>query len=176
MSNNFKKGTVGFLSHNNWEHLYVKVDDEDFGWWRLENLSIAPQRRMMIRITTEYVKTNTHFTILPAYGICVDLKTNRICIITNRTSSSVEVYIRKISDTGVDCKNWYTEKDFLMNYFPIPIDIVENEYDSSVLIEKVNKIDTKKVKEVMNKIKGKVLSEDDIKRIRGANNNELLVP
>lgn len=172
----FRKGTVRFLEHNNWEHLYVKIDNEDFGWWRFENLSIAPQRRMMERITTEQVGAYRHFTFLPAYGICVDLKTNRICIITNRTSSSVEVYMRKVSEAGVDCRSWYTEKDFLKNYFPIPIDIeTVNETNDVVLTEKMN-VDVEKVKELSDKIKGKVLSEDDIKRIRGANNNELLVP
>jgi mevalonate pyrophosphate decarboxylase len=116
----FKKGTVRFLNYNNWEHLYVKLDDEDFGWWRLENLSIAPEKREMRRLTTEQVESENHFQIMNAHGICVDLSSNKICIITDKKSSSYEVYVRKTTEHGISCKSWLSEKDFLNKFFPIP--------------------------------------------------------
>lgn len=130
-----KRGTVKFLNYNNFEHLFVKLNDDNLGIWRFENLGIVPDERITIQITDEDVLKDKTFSILDAYGICVELATNRICIITNRTSNSTEVFMRKSDKVsvrtledgtkenfyaGVNCRNWFTDKDFLKNYLPIP--------------------------------------------------------
>ena len=34
------------------------------------------------------------------------------CLITDKTANSIEVFIRKKSDKGVNAKNWFTMKNF----------------------------------------------------------------
>jgi len=34
------------------------------------------------------------------------------CVITNKTKNSLEVYITKNSNDGINCKQWFTAKDF----------------------------------------------------------------
>lgn len=35
-----------------------------------------------------------------------------ICTITNKTKNSIEVYIKRKSEKGVDCKNWFEMRNF----------------------------------------------------------------
>lgn len=37
---------------------------------------------------------------------------NTICTVTDFTSNSVEVFIKKKTSTGIDCKQWFTVQDF----------------------------------------------------------------
>lgn len=57
-----KKGSKRYLKGN--EHRpYVKLEDLDFAWWRLEDLNVSEDRRMMVRMTDETVLNENHFII-----------------------------------------------------------------------------------------------------------------
>lgn len=45
-------------------------------------------------------------------GLEVIDKDGAICKVTDATSNSVEVWIGRKSDKGIDAKNWFTEKNF----------------------------------------------------------------
>ena len=55
---------------------YIKLDNEDFGWWRLENLELSENKRMMVRLTDEMVLMESQFDIYnPEFDdICPDCK------------------------------------------------------------------------------------------------------
>lgn len=58
-----KRGTIRHLrsDHN---HYYVKIDDDEFGWWRLEDESKLKENRMLVRMTTNQVLFETHFQVI----------------------------------------------------------------------------------------------------------------
>jgi hypothetical protein len=35
-----------------------------------------------------------------------------ICVITNKTANSIEVSIKRKSEKGIDCKNWFEMRNF----------------------------------------------------------------
>ena len=39
-----------------------------------------------------------------------------ICMITNKTVNSIEVFIRKKSDKGIDCTNWFYIENFIKRF------------------------------------------------------------
>lgn len=41
-----------------------------------------------------------------------DKKTGKIEIVINKTSNSFEVTRSKLTEAGVNCTNWFTERDF----------------------------------------------------------------
>lgn len=43
-------------------------------------------------------------------------KDGSVCKITNKTSNTIEVFIRKKSKKGIDCTNWFFIKDFNMRF------------------------------------------------------------
>lgn len=43
-------------------------------------------------------------------------KDNAKCIITNKTSSSIEVYIEKKTNKGINHKQWFTDNEFLKRF------------------------------------------------------------
>ena len=56
------KGTKRTLK-NNPSHYYVKLKNEDFAWWRLEDLEKNEDKRMMVRLTDEMVMFETYFVL-----------------------------------------------------------------------------------------------------------------
>lgn len=36
----------------------------------------------------------------------------RICVVKNKTSNSVEVFMKARTEQGIDCKQWFTIQDF----------------------------------------------------------------
>jgi hypothetical protein len=45
--------------------LYVKLENEDFAWWRLEDEEVELDRRMQVRMTDEMVLSEKHFVVVP---------------------------------------------------------------------------------------------------------------
>lgn len=41
--------------------------------------------------------------------LLVDTKTNKLCKITNLTSNSVEVYLEKLTDMGINCTQYFSD-------------------------------------------------------------------
>lgn len=56
------KGTIRVL-FNNPNHYYVKLEDEDFAWWRKEDDTLPEDKRMEVRITDKRVMEATHFNV-----------------------------------------------------------------------------------------------------------------
>jgi hypothetical protein len=57
------KGTIRIL----WtcpSHYYVKIDNEDFGWWISETRpNIKDEYKMQVRMTDEMVLNESHFNV-----------------------------------------------------------------------------------------------------------------
>jgi hypothetical protein len=68
-----------------------------------------------MKIKTPYKMKDDKYYL---YQIIVDLD-GKECIITNKTSSSIEVYIEKKQKEGVNCKQWFYIKDFEKRFKPI---------------------------------------------------------
>jgi hypothetical protein len=60
-----KKGSKRFLKGHE-DKPYVKLEDLDFAWWRLEDEKVLdPDRRMQVRMTDEDVLNENHFILVP---------------------------------------------------------------------------------------------------------------
>jgi hypothetical protein len=44
-----------------------------------------------------------------------------ICLITNKTVNSIEVFVRKKTEQGIDCTNWFDMKSFNERFKKIKI-------------------------------------------------------
>lgn len=44
---------------------YVKLENENFAWWRLEDKEVDPDKRMQVRMTDEDVLKEKHFIVMP---------------------------------------------------------------------------------------------------------------
>lgn len=58
----FKKGTKKYLKYDK-NHLYIKLDNDNFGWWRLEDLSKHADKRMHVKMSDEQVLKENHFIL-----------------------------------------------------------------------------------------------------------------
>ena len=57
-----KKGTRKYLKYDK-NHVYVKLDNDNFGWWMLEDLNKHPDKRMYVRMLDEHVLMENHFVL-----------------------------------------------------------------------------------------------------------------
>lgn len=59
-----KKGSLKYLKGCK-NKPYVKLENLNFAWWRLENETVEPENRMQVRMTDEMVWKETHFIVKP---------------------------------------------------------------------------------------------------------------
>ncbi len=62
MSYIYPHNTIRRLKSNH-NHYYVKLSDENFSWWRLEDMLKPEKERMQVRMTDEMVLSESHFKI-----------------------------------------------------------------------------------------------------------------
>jgi hypothetical protein len=60
-----KKGSKRYLKGREDSKQYVKLENEDFAWWRLEDEEVELDRRMQVRMTDEMVLSEKHFVVVP---------------------------------------------------------------------------------------------------------------